>query len=204
MSLITPAQVREHHAHLTGSAEDALLTTLIAQADAYMSAFCEFPTTDSGLQTLEDETYTLKIGAPWAGDARRLDLGIRPIVNISSVTLDTSGGEFTYSTTVQNTEYVIDNQAGQLWLKTTSTNAWLTGPLANKVVAVAGFATTPLHLVAIAADAVVHLLQQRKSRGLEDVSVGGASVSRPDALRHLPQRVQDALSPFVLWGRRLG
>ncbi len=204
MALITPAQVREHFAALIGPAEDALLATLIQRADRAMAAHCSRPETDTGIFTFESATYTRKIGRPWAGDVRRLDVGVRPIIGVSSVTIDDSPGSFTYTTTVPSTDYEIDPRPGHLWLKSTATAAWITSPLGNKIVCTAGFAATPDDLIYAAAAQVVHLNQLRKSQGLQNVGDVTRAVGPDQVDFHIPPMVQALLGPYVLWENRLG
>lgn len=201
MSLATALQVREHYPSLVGTGEDALLDLLIARADGLMAAYCGYPACDSGYHTLEDVTYTLYLEAT-DEDARILRLPVRPVQSVTSVNVDptwTHGSDTAY--TPASDVLAVD---GALYLKPTGAlAAWSPAPRANKVVVVAGYATTPPALVAITAFAVRSLLDRGVSADLLSASAGRGSYSQGAAAHLLPDAVRAALDTgFSLWRTR--
>lgn len=204
MALITAAQFREHFPQVTGTGEDTLIGTLITRADSLMAAACGWPVPDGGARTMEDVTYTRYVLGPLSWDSRGLDLGIRPVQSITSayVSIDWTYGA---SDLVDSGDYVLDSEAGILWLKPSASSSWAENdPRANKITIVAGFTTTPPDLVALCAATVRHLLDLRRSQGSQSMSAGGQSLTREDAVQVLPQAVLDGLGPYTLWGYRAG
>lgn len=198
MALITAAQVREHYPQITGTGEDVILDTMIGRVDALMAAYCGFPAYDGGqIRSLEDQTYTLYLDAPRFAEPACLDLGIRPVVSVTSAHVDTAwdyGGD----AAVSAGDMVLDGRRGLLWLRPDASSSWAEAPRANKVVIVAGLSTTPPDLVAAAAMAVRHLLTLRHQQGVASFSGGGQSVTRADADVLLPTAVREALASYVL------
>src|SRR5262245_66513069 len=80
-----------------------------------MAAWCEWPVPDAGIRTFEVATYTIYIGGPSLEDESRLDLGIRPVVAITSVALDTNNNKL-WSDTVASSERYLDPKPGHLYL----------------------------------------------------------------------------------------
>ncbi len=211
MAIITAAQVRDHFAKLpaAATAEDTILNTLVTRADALLAQWCGYPRNDAGIYTFEDTACTLYIDGPDVAQPRKLKLGFHPIASLTSVATDTVG-DWTWSTTITSSDYVLDGVKGHLWLKPTSTYAWQEGPRANKVVALVGFTAAPNDLVALVAMQVVHLLQLRNTQGLTNLSAAGQSAQKPgnpatggsDFL--IPPVVQAGLTPYIVWESRCG
>lgn len=203
MALITAAQVKEHYPQLTGATEDTVLDTLIARADGLMAAFCGFPPPDSGGHTLEDVTYTLYFDEPSHDDPRRIDLGVKPVVSVTTAHSD-SNLDYGATTLIASTEYFVETKKGRLHLRPDASHSWSVGSLANRIVLVAGFATTPPALVALAAMAVRHLWDLRGVQGVSSQTMGGDTSVRSDATEILPLAVQDGLGPYRIWGAAAG
>ena len=203
MALITASQVREHFPQLQGSADDPVLDTLIARADALMALWCGFPRPDAGAHTLTAATYTVYPKAPDPDEPRRIALPVHPVVSLTTVHVDPDE-LYGASTEVASGDMILDGQAGEVWLTRQSTRTWASEGRANKVVAVAGFATTPPDLVALAASTVRHLVDRRRNQGAQAQSAQGASTTLVDAEALLPQAVRDMLGQYVIWSSRVG
>ncbi len=204
MALITAAQVREHYPQIVGTGEDTLLDTMITRADGLIAAYCGYPAYDGGtVRTLEDQTYTLYLDGPRFTEPQCLDLGIRPVVSVTSAHVD-SAWDYGSDAQVATADMVLDARAGLLWLRSDASSSWEDSPRANKVVIVAGFASTPPDLVAAAAMLVRHLLALRHQQGVGTFSAGGQSATRSDADELVPAAVREALAPYVLGGSRVG
>lgn len=202
MALISASQFKEHFPQLTGAAADSVLDTVIARADALLALYCGYPVPDAGSRTLEDATYTLYPRVS-PRHAAALELGLRPIVSVTSVHVDEDWA-YGSDTAVDAGDRVLDTQGGRIWLKPTATTAWSRSPRANKVVAVAGYATTPPDLVMIAVATVRHLWDLRNSQGRQQRSTQGHSETYVDATELLPASVRQALGPYILWESRVG
>lgn len=202
MALITVSQLQALYPSLVGTDEDTRLGTVITWADSLMAAFCGFPPYDgSQLRTLEDQTYTLYLDGPSVVEPARIDLGIRPVVSISSAYVDTAW-DYGSDTQVASGDMVLD-KSGRIWLRPDASSSWASAPRANKITVVAGFTTTPPDLVVLAATAVRALIEQLPD-GLASVSLGSQSSSRVAPTSLLPDTVRAGLAPYVLWGSRAG
>lgn len=207
MALITATRLRDYYPALVGSADDPRLDAVIAQVDALMAAYCGYPRTDTGVHTLEDATYTLHLAHDGVSDPRILKLPVRPIASLTSVNVDSSwtyGSATAYSTT---TDVTYDAQAGELLCKPLGTlGTWSTSSRANKVVVVAGYATTPAGLEVIAAAAVRDLLDRQRQGDKLSGSSAGQSWTRQQHAQHLlSDAVRASLDAgYTLWGSRAG
>lgn len=198
MALITAAQFREHTPQLTGTAEDTLLDTLIARADALMAAYCRWPRTTQAAYTLQSATYTM-YPRPLQGEPRALNLDFRWVSPSPAPTayIDPLWA-YGASTEVDEADLLIDDENGLLWLLPTAGSfvVWSTGLRDNKVSFVGGFATTPPELVAIAAYAVRHLLGRNRTGG-NVATRAGETFTPADADALLPKAVKEALGPYL-------
>jgi hypothetical protein len=170
-----------------------------------MAAWCGFPRPDSGTYTFEDVTYTFYPSGPSPDQPRRLRLPVYPIVSVTSAYVD-ENEDYGASTAVAAGDMVLDGARGEIWLTPDAGSAWAAGAghRANKVTVVAGFASTPSDLVAIAAAEVRHLLDLRRVQGQGQVTQGGQSTTRNDLDALVPQLVRDGLAPYVIWSSRAG
>ncbi len=196
MSLVTTAQVRQHYPALTG--DEVLLTTMIEQVDGLMAGACGFPVADNGLRTMQSATYT-RYPVPLM-DPRVVSLGV-PIVSVTSAHVSV---DWTYGSVdaITLTDIVIDGAS--LILKPGAGKSWSMSSRVNRCVVVGGYATTPPALIAITAAAVRHLLHGRHTGPLLSASAGGQSVSMAAPSDLLPPEVLEALTPYTIWGSRVG
>lgn len=202
--LISVDQLKEHYPSLVGAGENTLVTTLIGRADALMAAACLFPRPQGGgARTLEQATYELYPDPPSEDQPRRLRLLLYPLITPSAVYSDPYWA-YGADTLIASSEYVVDQDAGEIWLKPTSGASFSTDPRAIKVVTTAGFASAPPDLVALCAMTVRHLLDNRSAPDVASFSGGGTSATREVAEAVLPPTVLDALGTYKLWGRASG
>lgn len=203
MALMTAAEYKAFYKALTGTAEDATIDIMIGCAGGLMAASCGFPLPDSGGHTLEDTIYTLRIDGPSAADSRVLDLGVKPVLSVTTAHSD-SDWDFGANTLVPAGDLELDINRGRLWLRSNASRSWSTSPRSNKVVVVAGFATVPPALVAMCAASVRHLMDGNRIGSMSNLSQGGTSITRSDADSLLPKSVVDGLGPFRIWGASVG
>lgn len=201
--LITAAQFKEHYPLLTGSGENAVIETLIGRADGLLALFCGFPVADDGTRSLTSKTYTRYPKGPRTDAVRALELGIRPVISITSAHVDPDW-DYDTDTEVAAGDMVVDGAQGTLLLKRSASAAWSTELRANKVVLVAGFAAAPDELVALAAAQVRHLWDLRRTQGQVSAQFGGDQVTYSDAVALIPESVRALLGPYILWESRLG
>lgn len=203
MALITAAQVREHYPTLTGTGEDSLLATLIERADALMAAYCGYPLPDSGGHTLEDTTYTVR--ASVGIDRRVAWLPVRPVVSITSI-YDDPAWSWGSDTLVPSTDYTLDGRTGEVWIhgEAVAWSQWSEARGAVKVVCVAGYATTPPGLVALAAYAVRAMLDRGHAGDVLSAAGGRSSYSQEASAHLLPRAVRAGLDAgYRIWGTRV-
>lgn len=207
MALITASQFREHYPYLESSGQDTLLDTFIARANGLMALFCGWPMTDQANFTLEQATYTLYPERHYR-ETRALAVGLSWVGQITSLHIDPTWA-YGSDTEVDAADYLYDNRRGLLWLRPSSSRAFLSDEApgaarAHQVVLQAGFATAPPELVAIAAAATRHLLDNRTSQGVQDQTYAGQSLTRAEAGELLPKSVKELLAPYIHLRSRVG
>lgn len=172
MALMTAAQLREVIPELTGTAEDADLTTLIARVDAAFARYCGYPpATATASPTLESAAYTFYLTGMGGRD---LVLPIRPVATLTSIEDDTERDFDGSSYLVASSDYNLrwdPNRGHVVVLKSTATHGyWSTSPGAIKVVATCGYSTAPGDVLEAARIAARQWWDRRKSRGRVSMS----------------------------------
>lgn len=203
MALITAAEYVARYKVVTGTGEDTLWNSLIAGADGLMAASCGFPLPDSGGHTLEDVTYTLKYDGPAWDDSRVIDLGVKPVLSITTAHSDPNL-DYGAETLIAAGDLDLDIPRGRLWLRPNASSSWSTGPRSNKIVMVAGFATVPAALKELCFKAVRHLHDADRAGSVLTMTQGGQTMSRGDADSILPRSVVEGLGPYRVWGAYAG
>lgn len=169
-----------------------------------MAASCGYPLPDSGGHTMEDVTYTRRLDRPVYGHPLAIDVGVLPIVSITSAHID-ENWSFGADTEVDSGDLEVDAARGWVWLKPNAAfGSWATAPRSNKVVVVAGWATTPPGLIALGAAAVRHILDGNRTGAVVSMTQGGQSITRQDADAILPRAVVDGLGAYRNWGAFAG
>ena len=214
MALLTTAQAKSRMPALSGTDQDALIDDLVGVVDWLFASFCGFPVASGALiPTMESATYVLRLDGPRTREGRALDLGISPLVSITSI-YESSTWDFAAATVlVEDTDYEAgdaDLAHGVLWKMPSSTvggGEWLRGTRAIKATVVAGFAV-PLAdthpLVELGALAVSHLLDRPHVQGRRSAALSGQTVQPDDLDDLIPAAVRLRLAPFVQWGGRCG
>ena len=201
MALMTADEVQVYLPALAGDAEDTTLDTLIARFDALAAEHLRFPDAPGGVvgasRTLEDSTYTLYIDGPDSQDPRILDLGVYPVVSITSIHADAIRAYGT-DALVDSGDYTLFGAEGLVELTSAASSAWATGPRANKAVIVAGWTSIPAAIKHACGLQVAGWWKNRGTVGVRSTSQRGTSVQLR-ALSLLPS-VREALQPFVLMG----
>lgn len=195
MALITAAQARLALPALTGTTEDATLSTLIDAIGAAFARHCGYPEASvGGNPTMESATYTLYL----TGDgSRRLDLPVQPAISITSIedddTLDFDGSTYL----VTSSDYSLVKGQHVLLTSTSAHGTWNTTEGGIKVVYAAGYLTVPNDLALAARYAVKNWYDLRGTQGKSSSSMGETSESfRDEAL--LPPAVRALLAPYRL------
>lgn len=192
MALITTSEAKELLPNLTGTAEDTLLTTLIATASRAIAYELGYPETTAGGQpTLETATYTEYLDGPGGRD---LILSNWPIQSITSI-YDSSDRRYGADELVASTDYtVIDGRHGLVVLDWDSQHGtWSTGRRAIKVTYVAGWATVPDPIKHAAKMLVRHLYGLRTTQGLANQE--GSSFREAQLM---PKEVKELISKYRL------
>ncbi len=195
MALITAAEARELLPGLTGTAEDALLGTLISAAGAAIARYLGYPVALSGEVTAESASYTLYLDGPGGRD---LVVPVWPLTAVASI-YDDPDLDFEAATLVASAGYaVVEGQRGLVRLKSTSAHgAWSTTPGAIKVACTAGYATAPSWLKQAAKLTVRHMYDGRQTQGKTSQSIAGGSIGlvTPSAL---PVEARELLDAHIL------
>jgi hypothetical protein len=219
VALITVAQARIHLPDVkSGTAEDAIITDMIADADAIMARWCAFPAPDGAVTpTLEEATYIQHLDGPMfiedrendrlgsfrTADGTVLELSVRPMTAITEIR-DDPDRAFPASTIVAAADYELDEQRARVYLLPGSTHgSWSTNRRSVRVTFTAGFATVPNDLRRIAQLTVRYLWDLRFVQGrLTVVRDGGAETRRDEQV--LPTHVRQLLQPYRLSSRMIG
>lgn len=205
MALITPAQYREHTPALQGTGEDTRLTSVIERVDALMACYCGYPLPDSGGHTLEDVTYTLICDVD-THDPRLLRIPVRPVVSVTSIRVDPTW-VYGADTVIVSTDYTLESRSGLVWVHgdAVTLGAWPTERRSVRAIVVAGYATTPPGLVALAAIATRSLLERSDGGDLLSASSARGSWSQAEATSLLPRSVRAGLDAgYRIWGAGAG
>lgn len=141
---------------------------------------------------MEDSTYTLYLPGPSRSEPRKLELPVRPVVSITSAYSDPQE-DYTSDTQVAAGDMVLDSNLGEIWLTPDASSSWSVGGRANKIVVIAGYASTPPDLVAICAVLVRHLWNLRNTQGRDNIQ------QQPDGQTLIPKPVQQMLGPYRVW-----
>lgn len=197
MALITAAQFRAWYPLLTGTSEDTAIDTVIDAVSALMARTCGFPRADDGTYTLEAATYTRYIDCPHRKSPRVLDLGVWPVVSVTSAHVDPMW-DYGADTAVDAGDMVLDEARGWLWLDPGSSSAWASAARANKVVISAGFATTPDDLAWLCAQAVRHAWDRRRVQGVQSHQMQGEQQTLADTDDVLPEAVRRGLYTYTV------
>ena len=126
--------------HISGTGEDAVITLVIAAANAALAAWCLYPPASAtGAPTLEATSYVEFLDGPDRVEPRRLKVGFRPIT--AAAVAQDRAGDGAYSETVSTSDYTVDGVNGYLVLKPAVTSTWMSGFQAIRATVTAGFDT---------------------------------------------------------------
>lgn len=207
MAIITAEQVRDHFPQLDGTGEDSVLDTLVGRADGLLAQYFGMPRTDGAVWTLEQATYTRRLQGPDYTAPRRLRLGVKPVISVTSVHQDLDE-EFGSSTEVVAADRELDAAEGILYSTPgASFGGWYRGNKGDrpiKVVLEGGWATAPEPLVAIVATQVRHLWELGMTQGVDAATGAGVSETRRGFDALIAPQVRGPAAPFILWGSRVG
>lgn len=198
--LFTLAEFKEHEG-ITGSADDARITSLAVRVSALCEAFCNRVLEDSGVNVTE---Y-------YDGDGSR-DLWLKraPIVSIASVH-QSAEGQWNDSTLVPADQYLVSKEEGCLRLRASSAiaalfgseAAWPCGDFNLRVVYRAGFQRVPpaLKEAAIAWAQSIFYASRTQGGGVTARTIGDFSetfASAGSSSSSMPAFVSTVLAKFKL------
>lgn len=135
MALVTAAMVRAQIPALSGTEDDAVLTTLIQATETSYAARCGYPPTSRGVgSSMQSRSYTLDL----TGDGGRLlDLEVYPVASITSIKQDETG-DWDDPDTVLAADYsLVDGSHARL--KSTASSSWSQVEGANRATFIAGY-----------------------------------------------------------------
>jgi hypothetical protein len=122
MALLTAAEFRGYYPLLTGTAEDTAVDTVVSAVGALMARTCGYPRTDAGTWTMESATYTKHYDGPTLRHPRCLDLGLWPVVSVTSAHADADWA-YGADTLIASGDLVLDGARGLLWIAPTTTGS---------------------------------------------------------------------------------
>ena len=125
MALITASEAKEYIPTLAASAtaDDALLSSLIARFDELAAAFCNYIEQQNGDRSMESGTYREILDGP-AG--RYLYLSAKPVTAIGSI-YDDPDLDYNADDLIAASDYVLHDLEGLVILKTTATDGTFSG-----------------------------------------------------------------------------
>jgi len=203
MALITAAEARAMIPGLSGTGEDTLLDTLIAEAGGLIAELCAVPPASvGGAPSLESTTYTL-----YGGDGATLERGedgayialhVPPVSSVTSI-YDSTLWDYGSGDLVSSSDYVLDGANSRILTAPNGSHSWTNTGRGLRVICVAGYATVPAALKYACAELVSHLWTLRYVGQAVSVSGGGASIQLPDGA--IPAAIVRRCLPFRLMGR---
>lgn len=165
MALITTAEAYAMIPGLASGSSDTLVGDLIDRAGDALAAWCGFSAASAGgAPSLESTTYTEYLDGPEHGNARAVKLSFRPVASITTIHDDSDWG-YGAAYLVSSSDYVLDGQAGRVWLTPSAAHTWSEGARNIKVVYVAGFSTVPDDVKQACALTVAHWVTLPKRQG---------------------------------------
>ena len=199
MALTSAANVAAMAPNLTAS--EAVLSSLITRAGVALARHCGYPAASPGAApSLESTTYTLFSGGDQVRrkSGRVLVVEPYPVTSITSIH-DDPDEEYGSSDLIAASDYVQRGDEGEvIVLKLDAIHGgWSTTDRAIKIVFVAGYSSVPADIETAAIEYVLHLLNLRDRRGVNNVSTpDGLNTSYRDET--IPAHVAQLLAPYVL------
>ena len=199
MAILTAAQARDYLPQLTGTAEDTLLTTLIARCSVQIARYLGYPAATAGsAPSVEQATYTQHLDSP-GGLTIKLPIG--PLVSVTSVH-DDPERRYESDSLVAASDYDLDLFNGLIVLKDSAAHGlWSdSAPYrAIKVVYVAGWSTVSTNAPEIS-DACALLVKQRLDyrHNFGRSSISRSGVSESLAAQQMPMQVKQLLWPYII------
>lgn len=187
---------------LSGSSQDTLIGSYVAQAEAWVAAHLGLPAYDGAtLRSLEVQTYTL---FPLGDGGPVLELGIQPVVSVTSIHVSTVR-DYDSEALVDSGDYTLYSSTGRVVLDYNADRAaWPKGERAIKAVVTAGFSSldAPLEMgVALVARAMWDDTQRRQAKVASKSGRGGSvQFTQPPIPASVFQMLAPYRSPLVLLG----
>jgi len=175
VALCSAAEVRAYDAALV-SAEDTVLTLIIAKVGAVFARYCGYPPATVGASpTMESATYThysrRGILPVLRLSGQTIRVPVVPVVSITSVHDDPDMDYDSGDLVVDGTDFESDLESGEFIMRPDGTaGAWSDSVAAIKVVYVAGFATVPDDLKHVAILQTIHEFRGIQRAGLEGIT----------------------------------
>ncbi len=178
---------------------DAYLDEVIPQASSSVADYCNNPFV---IEAIQSTYYPTRDGWPWVVRNGRAPLQLKryPLTAVASVVETISGVP---TTLVVNTDYLVDNEKGQL--TRLDTNGWPTNWRANPIAVSfsAGYSAIPSSVVnAVVAVIKAILYARNRDPGLRGENVEGVysaqywSGAGPDAVAGLPYSITGPLDKY--------
>ncbi|MCK5495826.1 MAG: hypothetical protein KAI80_05400 [Hyphomicrobiaceae bacterium] len=201
MALLTAAEARLLIPQLTN--DDANLTTMIDRAEGAIASWCRWPKPDGvGRPMLEQSTYTFYLNGPAFADFLRLDLPMRPVQSITSIH-DDPDRDYGAGELVPASDYDLDADAGEVFLRPESSHGWSRARRAIRVVGVFGLneADDVEDIKQAIAMLVKHWWDLRHTQGVASATQAGQSQTRRE--EPLPAAVRQLAGRLRLWGSEI-
>lgn len=194
MALVDAETARRYLVGFDAIEDDDELADWLLVAESVLHAWLRFPRSDAGTRALDAATYTLYYDAPARDDIRRLDVGVWPLVSVTSIADDP---EWDWDNeTVSSGNYSADLLRGEIHLTPTSTHAWSHARRAIRAIVSAGFTATDYDVVGAVALQARHLWEARNVPGMPN-----AADIEVDTSTAIPPMVRQMLGVHRLWGR---
>ena len=195
MALITTSEAKEYIPTLAGTADDSLLSSLIARFDQLAAAFCCYIPQQSGALSLESGTYLEILDGP---GGKYLYLSAKPATAIASI-YDDPDLEYGSDDLIAASDYVLHDLEGLVILKNDASDGTFSeNARAIKVTYTAGYTggTMPGAIKHAACLQVAHWYGARAHIGRTNVSAQGQTAAL-STLELLPE-TREALKPYRL------
>lgn len=208
MPLPTATQIKDMAVKgITGPSQDTKIEILIAAADVCLATWCLFPSVETGVPpTLEASPFVQFRHGPAPDDAERVDVKLRPITEITSVTQDIDG-LWTYSETwTENTDFALEGvDSGSLYRIPSSLKVWIRGRRAIRIAGTFGYDVGADGMLTLAIAMQVGYWWNNPGAApvnIVNTTQGGVSVARVAPSGAPIREVQAMLQGVKLWERQ--
>jgi len=201
MAILTPSLLRETWIQgISGTAEDTVLTKVIAREEVRVANYLGYPPASAGTApSIESKGYIRFYGAEAIEkDGRILRVDVLPLTTITSI-YDDEDLDWDSDHLVAATDYsILDGSQGLILLDSDSVHgSWTEGDGNVRVAFTAGWPSVPADVQEVIGLLCKRAWVRRTTEGFESLPQGSGSAS-PASADHIPADLRAMLDPYRL------